>query len=85
MSTSQAIAQHLPYLRRYARALAGSQQSGDAYVAATLEALISDPKVLQRDASTRVALYKVFTKIWNSVSANEGVQAPAPNMPAEAR
>lgn len=85
LSTSQAIAQHLPYLRRYARALAGSQQSGDAYVAATLEALISDPKVLQRDASTRVALYKVFTKIWNSVSANEGTQPAPSNMPAEAR
>ncbi|MFY9599276.1 MAG: response regulator, partial [Pseudolabrys sp.] len=46
MSTSQAVAQHLPYLRRYARALSGSQPSGDAYVAATLEALIQDPKVL---------------------------------------
>ena len=40
MSTSQAVAQHLPYLRRYARALSGSQTSGDAYVAATLEALM---------------------------------------------
>jgi DNA-directed RNA polymerase specialized sigma24 family protein len=40
LSISQAVAQHLPYLRRYARALAGNQRSGDAYVAATLEALI---------------------------------------------
>jgi DNA-directed RNA polymerase specialized sigma24 family protein/CheY-like chemotaxis protein len=84
-TSSQAVAQHLPYLRRYARALAGNQQSGDAYVAATLEALISDPKVLQRDASTRVALYKVFTKIWNSVSANEGSQPPVPGAVAEQR
>ena len=44
MSTSQAVAQHLPYLRRYARALSGSQASGDAYVAATLEALVQDLK-----------------------------------------
>ena len=43
MPTSQAVAQHLPFLRRYARALTGSQASGDAYVAATLEALIEDP------------------------------------------
>jgi len=71
LSTSQAVAQHLPYLRRYARALSGSQASGDAYVAATLEALIQDPKVLESSASTRIALYRLFTKIWNSVALNE--------------
>ena len=50
MSTSQAVAQHLPFLRRYARALTGSQHSGDAYVAAALEALIEDPSVLDGPA-----------------------------------
>jgi DNA-directed RNA polymerase specialized sigma24 family protein len=35
---SSAVAQYLPFLRRYARALTGNQASGDAYVAATLEA-----------------------------------------------
>ncbi|MDP9024658.1 MAG: response regulator, partial [Candidatus Eremiobacteraeota bacterium] len=70
MSTSQTVAQHLPYLRRYARALAGDQSSGDAYVAATLEALIADPSTLDAGASTRVGLYKLFTKIWNSVGIN---------------
>ncbi len=47
MSTSQAVLQHLPFLRRYARALTGSQSSGDAYVAATLESLIASPKMLE--------------------------------------
>ena len=28
MSTSQAVTQHLPFLRRYARALTGSQSPG---------------------------------------------------------
>ena len=70
MSTSQAVAQQLPYLRRYARALSGSQASGDAYVAAMLEALIQDPKVLDTRSSTRIALYQLFTKIWNSVAVN---------------
>ena len=56
MTTSQSVAQHLPYLRRYARALSGNQASGDAYVAATLEALVQDPKVLGTSASTRIAL-----------------------------
>ena len=33
MPKSQIVAQHVPYLRRYARALTGNQASGDAYVA----------------------------------------------------
>jgi DNA-directed RNA polymerase specialized sigma24 family protein/CheY-like chemotaxis protein len=70
LSTSQSVAQHLPYLRRYARALSGDQASGDAYVAAALEALIEDPSVLEDGSSTRIALYRLFTKIWNSVGVN---------------
>ena len=70
MPSSPTIAQHLPYLRRYARALSGSQASGDAYVAATLEALIQDPSVLDSSTSTRIGLYRLFTKIWNSVPVN---------------
>lgn len=70
MLTSQAVAQHLPYLRRYARALTGSQQAGDAYVTETLEAVVQDPSLLQTGGSTRIALYRLFTKIWNSVAVN---------------
>lgn len=82
MSTSQSVAQHLPYLRRYARALSGSQTSGDAYVAATLEALIQDPKVLDSTSSTRIGLYQLFTKIWNSVAINNKGEND-PNQPVE--
>ncbi|MEA2951598.1 MAG: hypothetical protein QOJ96_1118, partial [Alphaproteobacteria bacterium] len=84
MSTSQAVAQHLPYLRRYARALTGSQSSGDAYVATTLEALIEDPSALEQGSSTRVALYRLFTKIWNSVPLNGAAEA-ASDLPVEHR
>ena len=70
MTTSQTIAQDVPFLRRYARALTGSQTSGDAYVTATLEALISDRSVLDDDAGSRVALFRLFTKIWSSLSVN---------------
>jgi DNA-directed RNA polymerase specialized sigma24 family protein len=85
LSTSQAVAQHLPYLRRYARALSGSQASGDAYVAATLEALVEDPKILDGGSSTRIALYRLFTKIWNSVPVNGGASSPAEAGPAVER
>jgi CheY-like chemotaxis protein len=57
-------------LRRYARALTGSQASGDAYVAATLEALIADRTDIEDPRGPRVALYRLFTKIWNSVAVN---------------
>jgi DNA-directed RNA polymerase specialized sigma24 family protein/CheY-like chemotaxis protein len=70
LSTSQAVLQQLPFLRRYARALSGNQASGDAYVAATLESLIASPQILEAGSSSRVALYRLFTKIWNSVPVN---------------
>jgi DNA-directed RNA polymerase specialized sigma24 family protein/CheY-like chemotaxis protein len=86
VSTSQAVAQHLPFLRRYARALSGSQQSGDAYVAAALEALIEDPGLLKGAASPRVALYKLFTQIWNSVELNDKTdKTPDAKQPVEQR
>lgn len=71
MSMSQAVARHVPYLRRYARALTGSQNAGDAYVAATLEALIEDPAVLSGGTSLRVAVYRAFSRIWASVPVND--------------
>jgi CheY-like chemotaxis protein len=85
VSTSQAVVQHLPYLRRYARALSGSQSSGDAYVTTVLETLIHDPAVLEPSTSTRIALYRLFTKIWNSVGVNEAAETVGKDMPAEQR
>jgi len=84
VSISQSVAQHLPYLRRYARALSGSQASGDAYVAATLEALIEDTSLLETGSSTRIALYRLFTQIWNSVGVN-GRPEIAASIPAVER
>ena len=80
MSTSEAVVQHLPFLRRYARALTGSQTSGDSYVAATLETLIASPKILESGPSPRVAIYRLFTKIWNSVVVNGKADAVEPNL-----
>ena len=70
MSKAHAVAQHLPYLRRYARALTGSQTSGDAYVAATLEALVKDPDLLDSEDLPRVTLFRLFSTIWNSLAVN---------------
>ena len=72
---SHAVAEHLPLLRRYARALSGSQTSGDAYVAATLEALVEDRNILKQHPDPRVALYKAFTTIWSSVDLNKSADS----------
>lgn len=66
MNLSNILAPHIPLLRRYARALTGSQRSGDAYVAATLQALIEDRSAFDMSLPPRVALYRVFHAIWDS-------------------
>src|ERR1700745_4461047 len=80
---SSAVTQSLPFLRRYARALTGSQASGDSYVAATLEALIADRGVIEDPRGPRVALYRLFTKIWNSVSVNGAATTGEGGLPGE--
>ena len=66
MSLTARVAVHLPYLRRYARAVTGSQTSGDAYVAAVLEALIADISIFPDTGDDRVALYRLFVTIYDS-------------------
>jgi CheY-like chemotaxis protein len=70
MSISAKIAPHLPYLRRFGRALTGSQESGDAYVVAVLESFVADPKTFATEVDPRIALYQSFIKLWNSVDLN---------------
>ncbi|NVE95852.1 response regulator [Altererythrobacter lutimaris] len=66
MALSEKIAAHLPYLRRYARALSGSQTTGDAFVRATLEAALEDSALKQSLEEGRVALYRAFNSVWSS-------------------
>ncbi|MAQ83325.1 MAG: response regulator [Maritimibacter sp.] len=63
------VAGLLPYLRRYARALTGSQTTGDSYAAATLEALLADRSVFDQGYSDKVALFRAFHIIWSSAGA----------------
>ncbi|MBI1981816.1 MAG: response regulator [Methylocystis sp.] len=70
MNLSREISVHLPYLRRFARALCGSQKSGDAYVVATLEALVADPDAFPANMSPKVGLYHLFMASWSSIRLN---------------
>jgi CheY-like chemotaxis protein len=55
-------------------------------VTAALEALIADPTVVSLASSPRVALYKLFTTIWNSVDVNaKSEPSTDPKMPVEQR
>src|SRR4029079_17569970 len=77
MALSESLAPHLPYLRRYARALTGSPTSGDAYVRAALTALLAGQSELVAYLAPRVALYRLFHVIWASTESPTGHEAPA--------
>jgi CheY-like chemotaxis protein len=85
MSLSALVGPQLPFLRRYARALSGSQSSGDAYVVAMLEALVEDPTLFDADCESRVAAYRAFSRIWNALPLNAVAENREPGSPAERR
>jgi DNA-directed RNA polymerase specialized sigma24 family protein len=85
MSRSQLVAEHLPLLRRYSRALTGNQTAGDAYVGAMLEALLQDQSLLDERSGPRAGLFRLFTQIWNSVAINEESDAAPSLTPSERR
>ncbi len=76
MSLSATIAPHLPFLRRFSRAVSGSQESGDAMVAAMLEAIIADAGIFPEASDDRIALYKVFAKLFTSVAIRVPQEEP---------
>ncbi|MBI1198798.1 MAG: response regulator [Phenylobacterium sp.] len=78
MSLLARLAPHLPYVRRYARALTGDQTTGDHYVRVALEALAAGERTLEAHLTPRVALYHVFHAIWCTSGAQlETVQDSA--------
>ena len=66
-ATKDAIIRELPYLRRYARALTGSQEAGDRQVRLGLEKLTEEPRQLEKAGSSRQQIYRLFHRIWNEV------------------
>lgn len=85
MSIANAVAPHLPYLRRFARALTGNQESGDAYVVAVLEAFIADPDAFDHNLPPRIALYRSFLKVWDSIALNSVTDTASGEAPADCR
>ena len=82
MSLGDQVAANLPYLRRYARALTGSQGTGDAFVRQTLEAALADESLkASLGEGGRVPLYQAFNKVWSSAYMQVDDAGPAA-MPA---
>jgi len=67
------VVKWLPYLRRYARALTGSQDRGDRYIRVCLEVLLKEPHRISPEGDIRLQLYSLFHEIWTPRAAGEGV------------
>ncbi len=87
MAVGRLVRDYLPFLRRYARALTGSQEAGDAYVRATLETISRNAdgdRGMGRDRgfTSRIGLYRQFHAVCSSISAGDGA---APEETSESR
>jgi CheY-like chemotaxis protein/DNA-directed RNA polymerase specialized sigma24 family protein len=71
----QAILQHVPYLRRHARLLTGSQEVGDEYVRICLEMVIAEPHHLA-GGDLRVRLFRAFHAVWRVVETTISEASP---------
>ncbi|MCV2872661.1 response regulator [Defluviimonas sp. WL0050] len=66
------VAANVPFLRRYARALTGSQESGDRFAAATLEAILLDDTPAKGRQNAKIGLFRAFHLVWSSAGAPVG-------------
>ncbi|WP_127090787.1 response regulator [Aquabacter cavernae] len=68
----QQLIKQLPLLRRFARALLGSQKAGDGLVQDTLKAILDGTAAIRPELSPRVALYRAFYEVWSRRPASAG-------------
>jgi CheY-like chemotaxis protein len=73
MSGDDGLVSHVPYLRRFARALTGSQNVGDACVVAALETVLANKS---GEMPARIALYRLVLAAVNARDARPLVTAP---------
>ncbi len=86
MSIAVQVAQHLPFLRRFARALTGSQSEGDDQVVRLLEALLANSGLLASDLPTKLALYRAFVRTRrDALNHLKALEEGGKLAPAEAR
>jgi DNA-directed RNA polymerase specialized sigma24 family protein len=72
------VIEYVPFLRRYARALTGSQASGDEYVRACLEAMVAERRPI-RCFNPRASLFRTFHEVWTALHV---AMPEVPNRPS---
>ncbi|MBS0520192.1 MAG: response regulator [Proteobacteria bacterium] len=60
---SEAITRALPFLRRYARAVTGSQQRGDEWVRLCAEVAVRQPDLMAGMADTKLGVFALFHRL----------------------
>jgi CheY-like chemotaxis protein/DNA-directed RNA polymerase specialized sigma24 family protein len=76
MKIAEQVGPLLPALRRYARALSGSQGSGDTYVRIMLETLITEPREWNTALAPKLAAFQLFHRVWGAVGQDFPSAAP---------
>lgn len=79
MAADDSLPAHVPHLRRFARALTGSQVTGDACVVAALEAILAGKR---SDVLGRATLYRALLKEVNALDP-ASMSTPAPSRDVE--
>ena len=64
---AQEVRAAIPQLRRYARALAGTQQQGDEYVRICLETVLQEPERLRQSGDPKRDLFTAFHEVCRGV------------------
>lgn len=83
---SLALRSELPYLRRYARAITGSQRTGDSAVRMVLETLLEDPAALPDEQPVRRGLYRLLHRVWPAETLdNSGTGHPTAMLDQKSR
>jgi RNA polymerase sigma factor (sigma-70 family) len=72
---SEALLRHIPYLRRHARLLTGSQEVGDEYVRICLEMVVAEPHHLA-NGDLKTQLFRAFHAVWSAVTTTISEGSP---------
>ncbi len=75
MAVVEAFPAHLPYLRRFARALTGSQAEGDRYALLALEAAVANPPHMNDTEDAGIWLYRLLLQVWSSEADHQTAEA----------
>lgn len=85
MTFTQSMAAQLPLLRRYARAITGSQALGDAAVRTMLESILEAPDEFYQNQPARVQLYRIFHRLWRPIEDEGTLRTPTGSLAPRVR